>query len=426
MRKQSLKPSSGISFPRLVPTQVPVAGTVYDLGLKVDERQAVLDELEQALQVVRQAQPPAQICLKTSVVVESLLKLKEHQKLKDSTLLTYRKRYAQFGGEFLVLPEELDPLLEYLSQFDGEEKTGRHKLNQQILLNMLYQHAVHHFGLPKNPLEGVSLPEVRKKPIHTLTLEEVALLDRTPETTTERAAWEVLLGHGWRQIEGRRILGGDVRKARDNVIWCWGKERNEDAPILSETLSLLYELTPKSLPDDQPVLRSRRIRNGSTQPLGEDGISQLIDRLFKRAGIERLRGHDLRRTCSTLVHQASGDEFLAMRLIRDKIPGYNDRYINFRLSDLVAVLNRCSPLHLIKLGGGAHGGGNGGGGGESNSLSTNSQGYTQQATELLPQLLDQLEALGETARQLKQALGSNGHKAEKLAEIKELLEQQAK
>ena len=369
MRKETLYLSGGDSSPRL-PTQLTVAGKTYDLGLKADERQAVLDELEQALQVVRQAQPPAQIYLKTSVVVESLLKLKEHQKLKDSTLLTYRKRYAQFGGEFPVLPEELDPLLEYLSHFKGE--TGRHKLNQQSLLNMLYQHAVHRFGLPKNPLEGVPWPEVNKQPIHTLTLEEVTLLDRTPQTTAERMAWEILLGHGWRQVEARRILAGDVRKAKDSVIWCWGKERNEDAPILAETLSLLYELTPKSLPDDQPVLRSWRIRNGSTQPLGEDGISQLIDRLFKRAGIERLRGHDLRRTCSTLVHQASGDEFLAMRLIRDKIPGYNDRYINTRLPYLVAALNRYSPLQLIKLDGGAHGGDNGGDGGESNSPSKRS------------------------------------------------------
>ena len=46
-------------------------------------------------------------------------------------------------------------------------------------------------------------------------------------------------------------------------------------------------------------------------------------------------------------------------------------------------------------------------------------------TQLLPQLLDQLEALGETAKELKRALGSNGHRAEKMEEIKEYLERQA-
>ncbi|GAI61663.1 unnamed protein product, partial [marine sediment metagenome] len=45
--------------------------------------------------------------------------------------------------------------------------------------------------------------------------------------------------------------------------------------------------------------------------------------------------------------------------------------------------------------------------------------------QLLPQLLDQLEALGETAKQLKQALGSNGHQAAAVAAIKRILENQA-
>jgi len=48
----------------------------------------------------------------------------------------------------------------------------------------------------------------------------------------------------------------------------------------------------------------------------------------------------------------------------------------------------------------------------------------EEAATLLPQLLDQLEALGETARQLKKALGSNGHRAEQLEEIKQYLEHQ--
>jgi len=43
----------------------------------------------------------------------------------------------------------------------------------------------------------------------------------------------------------------------------------------------------------------------------------------------------------------------------------------------------------------------------------------------LPQLLDQLIALGDLAREVSHALGGNGHRAEKLTEIKEILECQA-
>ena len=37
-----------------------------------------------------------------------------------------------------------------------------------------------------------------------------------------------------------------------------------------------------------------------------------------------------------------------MRLLRDKIPGQNDRYINFPMSRLREALERYSPLRLIK------------------------------------------------------------------------------
>ena len=71
-------------------------------------------------------------------------------------------------------------------------------------------------------------------------------------------------------------------------------------------------------------------------------MSQLVNRLFSRAGIS-YKGHDLRRTFATLVREASGDEFLAMRLIRDKIPGQNDRYISFSTVRLREALESYSP-----------------------------------------------------------------------------------
>ena len=46
-----------------------------------------------------------------------------------------------------------------------------------------------------------------------------------------------------------------------------------------------------------------------------------------------------------------------------------------------------------------------------------SQFATDDPTKLLPALLDQLTALGETARQLSHVLGSNGHRPEKLREV---------
>ncbi len=153
-------------------------------------------------------------------------------------------------------------------------------------------------------------------------------------------------GHGWRQIEVRRITAGDVRSIRDGIIWCRGKEREEYTPLLPETEELLRQLVG-TLSDDEPIIRSTRIRAGITQPLGEDGMSQLIQQLLGRSGI-KYQGHDLRRTFCTLAREVSGDEFLAMRLARDIIPGVNNRYINAPLAKLRESLIRYSPLRLIR------------------------------------------------------------------------------
>ena len=46
---------------------------------------------------------------------------------------------------------------------------------------------------------------------------------QTPKSDRDLAALHLLLGHGWRQIEVRRVMAGDVRGVRDGSIWCWVK-----------------------------------------------------------------------------------------------------------------------------------------------------------------------------------------------------------
>ena len=74
-------------------------------------------------------------------------------------------------------------------------------------------------------------------------------------------------------------------------------------------------------------------------------MRDLINGLLDRAGLcGGLAAYDLRKTFATLVRSSSGDEFLAMRLLRDKIPGVGSRYINFPLEQLVMELQKHSPL----------------------------------------------------------------------------------
>ncbi len=283
--------------------------------------------------------------LRTRDVIDSLLDFRNYKRVKESTLGTYKKRLNQFDRAFPWLPGKPEPIMNYLNQFDSE--TGRHKRNHHDLLHMLYEHAVVNLGWPSNPLDVLGRPIVTKRPFKTLPLEQVREIDNTPDSLTERVCLDLLLGHGWRQVEVRRILAKDVLSIKDGLIWCRGKERNEMAPVLHDTEQRLRELA-QSLNGDQAIVLANRIYRGKRRPLGEDGMAQLIARLYARAGIIGLTGHDLRRSFATLVAIASNDEFTTMRLLRDKIPGQNDCYINSPMSRLREALERYSPLRLIE------------------------------------------------------------------------------
>jgi len=275
----------------------------------------------------------------TRDVIDDLLRRKRHKKLRESTVDTYLRDWNDFDERFPFLPRELPPVLDYLDTFDGE--TGRHRLNKQANIGMLYRHAERHFGVP-NILAGLERPEVRKRPPRSLSLSQARALVGAPQRLEERVALEFCLGHGWRQVEVRRVLKEDVEAIQDSLILCHGKEREEPTPILAETAQGLRALAAKVA--GGPVFLGRR------GPLGEDGMAQLLGRLFDRAGLDGFTGHDLRRTFGTLVRKASGDEFLAIRLLRDKVPGMSDRYLAVDLEELKAALERYSPLRQIKEG----------------------------------------------------------------------------
>ncbi len=308
--------------------------------------------------------------IRTQGVIDSLLAHKTHKRVKDGTIGTYRKQLRRFEREFPWLPTELPVVMKYLDQFDGE--TRRAKRNQQDIINMLLRHAVRFFGMATNPMDGLERPIVTKKPIKTLSPEQVPAMIETPETPVERVALDMALGHGWRQGEVRDILVSDVAEMKDGLILCRGKMREEPAPLLPQTEKRLKVLAEGRDPTER-LLLSDRIRGGRRQPFGEDGMAQLVARLYGRAAITGMTGHDLRRTFATLVADSSGgDELLAMRLLRDKVPGVANRYVTFPLARLKSNGPRSSTGAQFR---------SGGDGGESNSPSK--RGYPGYTTGLV-------------------------------------------
>jgi integrase len=283
--------------------------------------------------------------LRTQDVIDSLLNIKRYKGLGENTINTYVKKLNQFNRAFPQLPDDPKSIIGYLNKYNG--KTGRHKRNHHDLLHMLYEHAIRNFGWQSNPLDFLERPLITKRPFKTLSLEQVRKMNKTPESLIERVCLDLLLGHGWRQVEVRRIIAKDIANIRDGLIWCRGKEREEWTPILRETEQRLKELA-QEFNDNEQIIVSKKSHYGKRRALGEDGIAQLVARLYARAAISGMTGHELRKSFATLVTAASRDEFIAMRLLRDKIPGQSDRYINYSMPLLQEALQRYSPLRLIK------------------------------------------------------------------------------
>jgi len=153
----------------------------------------------------------------TATTVEVIQSLREELEYKGDaagTFVTYDRQWRRIAEAFPLLPASQVPLLGWLRQFEDP----KYRALWHQTLSQLYKHAVRQFGFPSNPLDGVPRPQVPEKPVVALTLEEARALDSAPEDDQERLVVDLLLGHGWRGIELRRLTAADARNARDGEI----------------------------------------------------------------------------------------------------------------------------------------------------------------------------------------------------------------
>ena len=280
--------------------------------------------------------------LLTSQVIESSFKELAHANAKPSTVKTYTNCWGRFAEVFEELPSDRDTIMAYLARFDGA--SGRYRLNNQDNIHLLYKHALERGWTSRDPMNGMKRPNVKLQQPRSLDLVQVKKLMALEHTPRELAVLHLLVGHGWRQHELLEIKARDVRSMERGWIWCYGKEREEFAPILPETAALLLSLID-DLEDDEQVIGSVR---GRHERFGSGGLRVMVKRLLAQAGLTGFTGHNMRDTFATLVERNAGDLTVSMALIRDKVPGVASRYVT---RDLPSLLENHSPLRQI---GGEH------------------------------------------------------------------------
>ena len=314
--------------------------TAYLYGSRVVDVEAAIRLVRPTSSLIGASQFPTLPLrqVNTKLVIDSYDRELVHAGRKPSTLKTYRKLWTRFERAFEFLPPDRDLILDYLQNFDGP--SGRYRLANQDTIHALYKHALALGWLSSDPMAGMKRPKVQEQEPNPLTLEQVRGILALDLSLRERASMHLLAGHGWRQNELLEMTAGEVRSSKGGQVWCHGKERDEFAPILPETGTLL-SLLAEGLTDDEQVFRGERGRN---ERFGYEGMRKLVRGVIERAGLSGFTGHNLRDTFATIVTEASGDLTLAMALIRDKVPGVASRYVK---RDLPALLEAHSPLRLL-------------------------------------------------------------------------------
>ena len=219
-------------------------------------------------------------------------------------------------------------------------QAGRTKRNRFDSLNGLFAYAVSPLrALPSNPLQGARRPEAISRNATPLSLELLTRLHQRAMqlSVRDQAIWLLRFALGWRPIEVRRLLAGDVREAlakTDGYITREQKHRSgkmdrSRSPILPQVLDVLGKLL-EALPDDAALFRGERGRHRG-KPLGDQGIRGVIRDLFAEEGVRDeipdAIPYDLRDSFATHVGRAvraSGGRTAEARDIARRLLGHGD------------------------------------------------------------------------------------------------------
>ena len=170
--------------------------------------------------------------------------------------------------------------------------------------------------IPSNPAEGCSLPRLEHREMQTLTADQLDAFFREAKASGVFELYYLelatglrrgeLLGPKWGDIDLKR---GDLRALRQisringEVVEAPLKTKNayRTLPLAEDTVSVLLE-QKKKVGSSPWVFPSP---NGG--PISPDSVLHMLHRVLKRAGLPRVRFHDLRHTFATLALQNGVD-----------------------------------------------------------------------------------------------------------------------
>jgi len=265
--------------------------------------------------------------------IEAFLTLKADGGASDGYLRVLARKLRQFAKEHRELPTNPELIRTYLRRFKTSDVPTRQ--DQWKALSMLYRFASDRYGVP-NPMPDVDKPRFKKKTGQRLSREGAKILITALRSDLEWGLVTCYFGLRFRRVEAQRLRFGDINS---DYIIVQGKERTEELPLLPLFRDMLLRLRNDHGPND-PVFW------GQQGPINADTMAWHIERVFKRARIEGVRGspHTLRNTAGALWSTFGGDWTSNRQLLRHSAKTMTDHYSPLTIDELRAKDERHNPM----------------------------------------------------------------------------------
>lgn|GEM_PF-1275316 len=262
--------------------------------------------------------------------------------LAEGSRAVYRRCLAPFQEAFDDLPEQHEPIQEWLN------RSGNLSPPTVYLRFAVVRALYNHVYLPRpdlpNPIRRVRPPRLRPMAMRTFNDDELYALFNLRLMARDRALLTLFLDTGMRRGEAASLTWGRVAP---EYLVVSGKGGERVVPISDATFRLLEALRGASSITGQ----QDAVFQGRRGPLTAHGIYEVVRHLCERAGVtgRRASPHTFRSTFATLYASEGACDPQALQ----RILGHRDfattlRYINASRRHIVENHRICTPLRGLE------------------------------------------------------------------------------
>ena len=168
----------------------------------------------------------------------------------------------------------------------------------------------------RNPTQGCALPKVEHKEMKTLTADQLSAFFREAKDSDVYELYYLDLATGLRRGELLGLKWTDI-DLEHNAVKVQRAISQQNGKVVEAPLKTknAYRTLPLSA-DAIDVLMQQRRKTGNSEwifpsptggPMSPDSVLHMLHRVLKRAGLPRIRFHDLRHTFATMALQNGVD-----------------------------------------------------------------------------------------------------------------------